>query len=166
MFTYSFSNTDLLLNLQSKSLNEVIKVEGFKAGDDLITIARKAPIATTDFSAYGDMVVSMQRNLSVDLVFPLLQNSPENVKLQTWANEFQSSAYKFDGTFITPIQGSCVDNMGNDKAVLSNGVILAIPALTRGLTVATVTWVISFEAGKITREGAVDLSSGQTSLVI
>ncbi len=152
MFTYSFSNTDLILKLKSQSVDKTIKVEGFKAGDDLITIARKAPIATTDFSAYGDMVVSMQRNLSVDLIFPLLQNSLENEYLQKWSNDFQSSAYEFDGTYITPIQGSCVDNMGKDKAFLSNGVILAIPALMRGLTVSTVTWVISFEAGKIIRE--------------
>ena len=131
MFQYSFASVDLTLsdmNVGGLNIPSSFKIKGYKTGEDLITVARKAPIATTDFSAYGDMVVSMQRNLSVDLVFPLLQNSVENQYLQEWANYFQSLA---DGgsTLIKPIQGHMVDNMGKDKGLLLNGVILGIPAL-------------------------------------
>ena len=150
MFQYSFSNVDLHLVLPG--VHTGFKVEGFKAGEDLITIARKAPIATTDFSAYGDMVVSMQRNKSTDLVFPLLQNSRENKWLNEWANNFQAMA-DADGGLVNPIQAYLYDNMGEDEAQLTNGVILAIPAMSRGLTISTVTWVVSFEKGVITREG-------------
>lgn len=150
MFQYSFANTSLVCTMEYPGFNKKFKIEGFKAGEDLITIARKAPIATTDFSAYGDMVISLQRNLSVDVVIPLLQNSPENKYFQEFANYIQDQADK-DGELIKPMQMNFVDNMGNDQALCLNGVILAIPALSRGLTVSTVTWVVSFEAGKIKR---------------
>ena len=153
MFQYSFANVDLLLEVETPGSNNDInfKVEGFSMGESLISLTRKAPIATTQFGAYGDMVVSMQRVLAGDLVFPLLMNSPENKALQDWCNYFQDQADK-DGQLIKPIQATIVDNMGQDKANMINGVILAIPALVRGVTMNTVTWVISFEAVKITRE--------------
>ena len=120
------------------------KVEGYAAGENLITITRKAPIAATTFGAYGDMVVSMQRIRAGDLVFPVLMNSPENQWLQDYANYFQEQA-DADGLLVSPIQGKLVDNMGKDSALMTNGVILAIPAMSRGQTVNTVTWVITFE---------------------
>ena len=159
MFQYSFANVDLLLEIDTPgSSNDTnFKVEGFSMGEDLISLSRKAPIATTQFGAYGDMVVSMQRVLAGDLVFPLLMNSPENKALQDWCNYFQDQADK-DGELIKPIQAQIVDNMGKDEAIMHNGVILAIPALTRGVTMNTVTWVISFEAIKIAREIGGDYS--------
>ena len=120
------------------------KVEGYAAGENLITITRKAPIAATTFGAYGDMVVSMQRIRAGDLVFPVLMNSPENQWLQDYANYFQEQA-DADGLLVSPIQGKLVDNMGQDTCLMTNGVILAMPAMARGQTVNTVTWVITFE---------------------
>jgi len=120
------------------------KVEGYAAGENLITITRKAPIAATTFGAYGDMVVSMQRIRAGDLVFPVLMNSPENQWLQDYANYFQEQADS-DGLLVSPIQGKLVDNMGQDTCLMTNGVILAMPAMARGQTVNTVTWVITFE---------------------
>ena len=120
------------------------KVEGYAAGENLITITRKAPIAATTFGAYGDMVVSMQRIRAGDLVFPVLMNSPENQWLQDYANYFQEQADS-DGLLVSPIQGKLVDNMGEDTCLMTNGVILAMPAMARGQTVNTVTWVITFE---------------------
>ena len=148
MYQYSFANVDLLITADypgRPSANpEQFKVEGFATGENLINAVRRAPIATTTFGAYGDMVVNMQRIRAGDLSFPVLMNSPENTFLQDWANYFQQQA-DADGQLITPIQAVLVDNMGNDKAEMTNGVILAMPAMSRGQTMNTNTWVITFE---------------------
>ena len=140
------ANVDLILELEFPGYtgDKNFKVQGYSAGENLITITRKAPIAATTFGAYGDMVVSMQRIRAGDLVFPVLMNSPENQWLQDYANYFQEQA-DADGLLVSPIQGKLVDNMGKDSALMTNGVILAIPAMSRGQTVNTVTWVITFE---------------------
>ena len=146
MYQYSFANVDLILEMEFPGYtgDKNFKVEGYAAGENLITITRKAPIAATTFGAYGDMVVSMQRIRAGDLVFPVLMNSPENQWLQDYANYFQEQA-DADGLLVSPIQGKLVDNMGQDTCLMTNGVILAMPAMTRGQTVNTVTWVITFE---------------------
>ena len=146
MFQYSFANVDLNLEIDFPGYTgeRNFKVQGYSAGENLISITRKAPIAATQFGAYGDMVVSMQRIRAGDLVFPVLMNAPENQYLQDFANYFQEQA-DADGELIRPIQGKLVDNMGRDTATLINGVILAIPSMVRGQTMNTVTWVITFE---------------------
>ena len=146
MYQYSFANVDLILEMEFPGYtgDKNFKVEGYAAGENLITITRKAPIAATTFGAYGDMVVSMQRIRAGDLVFPVLMNSPENQWLQDYANYFQEQA-DADGLLVSPIQGKLVDNMGQDTCLMTNGVILAMPAMARGQTVNTVTWVITFE---------------------
>ena len=152
MYQYSFANTDLILKMPDLNGNYTdMFVKGFAAGENLITVARRAPIATTMFGAYGDMVVSMQRILAGDLAFPVLMSAPENSVLQNYANDFQSLA-DADGALVWPIQGLLRDNMGKDQCEMTNGVILAIPAMTRGQTMNTVTWVISFEKVKMIRE--------------
>ena len=123
---------------------------GFTTGEGLITVAPRAPIAVTQYGAYGDMVVSMQRITSVDLSFQLLQNSPNNQWLQDWANHFHSLAH--GGTdVVVPLMATLNDNMGNDIVTMDNGVILAKPMLSRGQTVSTVTWVLTFEHGTYKR---------------
>jgi len=97
------------------------------------------------------MVVSLQRNRSVDVVLPLLQNSFENSKFQAFANYIQEHSDR-NGEWIVPMQITFHDLMGSDVAICTNGVILAIPAITRGVTISTVTWVVSFEQGIIHRE--------------
>lgn len=146
MYQYSFANVDLNLEIDFPGYNgqRHFKVQGFSAGENLITINRKAPIAVTTFGAYGDMVVSMQRIRAGDLMFPVLMNSPENAWLQDYANYFQEQA-DADGELVVPIQAKLVDNMGRDTASLTNGVILAMPAMVRGQTMNTVTWVLTFE---------------------
>ena len=146
MYQYSFANTDLILEVDypNNQNKKTFKVQGFAAGENLISVSRKAPIASTTFGAYGDMVVSMQRILAGDLVFPMLMNSPENSYLQDYANYFQQQA-DADGLLVKPIQAKLVDNMGRDAVSMTNGVILAMPAMVRGQTINTVTWVITFE---------------------
>lgn len=153
MYQYSFANVDLILTVDyPKNTNPPkFKVEGYVAGENLISISRKAPIASTNFGAYGDMVVSMQRIRSGDLVFSVLMNSPENKFMQDYANYFQQLADS-DGDLIRPIQGKLYDNMGGDSATLTNGVILAMPSMMRGLTMNTVSWVITFESIVFKRE--------------
>ena len=159
MYQYSFANVDLLLEVPNASgTYNTVDVKGFPSGESLINIARRAPIATTRFSAYGDMVVSMQRNRAGDLSFPLLMNAPENKVLQDYANYFQAQADS-DGALIFPIQGKIRDNMGKDEATMQNGVILAIPAMSRGQGINAVTWVITFERTFITRETGGDLDN-------
>ena len=148
MFQYSFANVDLIIDAdyagRPAENPSSFKVTGFSTGENLITAMRRAPIAATTFGAYGPMVVNMQRIRAGDLTFPVLMNSDENKYLQDWANYFQQQA-DADGQLITPLQATLVDNMGNDKAVMSNGVILAMPAMSRGQTMNTNTWVITFE---------------------
>jgi hypothetical protein len=160
MYQYSFANVDLILEAdypgRDPAYPDTFKVTGFTTGENLITAVRRAPIATTTFGAYGDMVVNMQRIRAGDLSFPVLMNSPENAYLQDWANYFQQQA-DADGQLITPIQASLVDNMGNDTVSMKNGVILAMPAMTRGQTMSTNTWVVTFETMKIDRKPGGDI---------
>ena len=147
MYQYSFANVDLTLRVPNlgRASNPInIIFRGYGAGEGLINIARRSPIATTQFGAYGDMVVSMQRILAGDLSFTLLMNSPENKYLQDYANYFQQQA-DADGQLVEPIQGAMFDLMGKDTSTFTNGVILAMPSMVRGQTMNTLTWVISFE---------------------
>lgn len=156
MYQYSFANVDLLLEIPDASgTYETVNVKGFGTGENLINVMRRAPIASLQFGAYGDMVVSMQRIKAGDLTFPVLMNAPENKKLQDYANYFQAQA-DADGALIFPIQGKLRDNMGKDEATLTNGVILAIPAMSRGQTMNTITWVITFENTNFRRENGDD----------
>tara|TARA_R110000851_G_scaffold331897_1_gene506866 strand:- start:336 stop:827 length:492 start_codon:yes stop_codon:yes gene_type:complete len=160
MYQYSFANVDLILTAdypgRSSSYPSTFKVQGFATGENLITASRRAPIATTTFGAYGDMVINMQRIRAGDLSFPVLMNSPENAYLQDWSNYFQQQADD-NGQLITPIQAQMVDNMGNDAVRMKNGVILAMPAVVRGQTMSTNTWVITFETMTIDRKPGGDL---------
>jgi len=159
MYQYSFANVDLQLEIPNASGDySSSKVQGFATGENLINVVRRAPIATTQFGAYGDMVVSMQRIRAGDLTFPVLMNAPENKLLQDYANYFQAQA-DADGALIFPIQAKLTDNMGKDEAVLTNGVILAMPAMSRGQTMNTVTWVLTFEKVVFKREDGDDAAN-------
>lgn len=151
MYQYSFANTDLVLAIpDSVGTYNRVKIKGYPTGEQLINVTRRAPIATTSFGAYGDLVVNLQRIKATDLVFPLLMNAPENKLLQDYANYVQAQA-EADGALIFPIQGKLTDNMGNDQATLSNGIILAIPSMARGQTMNSVNWVLTFASGKFDR---------------
>lgn len=159
MYQYSFANVDLTLTVPNDGdpANPTeIPVRGFGTGEGLIQIMRRAPIATTMFGAYGDMVVSMQRIKAGDLAFPVLMNAPENKYLQDYANWFQEQAESSDGALVTPIQAKMVDNMGKDVCDCVNGVILAMPAMVRGQTMNLVNWVISFEKVTFDRNPGAD----------
>lgn len=157
MYQYSFANVDLTLQVPNAIGEEVpLTITGFGTGEGLINCMRRAPIATTQFGAYGDMVVSMQRIEAGDLTFPVLMNAPENKVLQEYANHFQSLA-SGNGKLVVPIQAQMRDNMGEDVCVMTNGVILAMPSMIRGQTMNTVTWIISFEKMEFTRESGADL---------
>jgi len=157
MYQYSFANVDLIIeaNYPGNENPKSFKITGFGTGENLISVNRRAPIATTQFGAFGDMVVSMQRIRAGDLTFPVLMNAPENKYLQDYANYFQQQA-DADGELIVPIQAKLVDNMGKDESTLSNGVILAMPAMSRGQTMNTVTWVVTFEKVVFDRKHGAD----------
>lgn len=145
MYQYSFANVDLLLEVpDSTGAYKKLNVKGFPTGENLMSVTRRAPLAGVNFGAYGDMIVNMQRIRAGDLVFPTLVNSPENKVLQDYCNYFQDQA-DANGAIIFPIRGKIVDNMGSDKVTLTNGVILAVPAFSRGQTLGSNTWVITFE---------------------
>lgn len=153
MYQYSFANVDLNITIPDFAGNDdVVTITGFPTGENLISAARRAPIATTTFGAYGKMIVNMHRIVAGDLSFPLLAGSDDNVKLQKWANNFQAQANSSTVALVPPLQASITDNMGNDKVTMTNGVVLAIPALVRGQTMNTVNWVISFEEMTFARE--------------
>ena len=104
------------------------------------------------------MIVNMQRIRAGDLTFPVLMNAPENKYLQDWANYFNQQA-DADGELVQPIQAKIVDNMGADEVVMQNGVILAIPSLSRGQTMNTITWVVTFETMSFSRDNGGDSQS-------
>ncbi len=159
MYQYSFANVDLILEVpDATGTYQTVDVQGFATGENLINVMRRAPVASTQFGAYGDMVVSMQRIRAGDLTFPVLMNAPENKILQDYANYFQAQA-DADGALIYPIQGKLRDNMGNDESTMSNGVILAMPAMSRGQTMNTLTWVITFERVVFSRGNGDDASN-------
>lgn len=160
MYQYSFANVDLILEMDysSNTNPSSFKVTGFGTGENLINISRRAPIANTQFGAYGDMVVSMQRIRAGDLAFPVLMNAPENKYMQDFANYFQAQADS-NGQLITPIQGKLRDNMGKDVCDMTNGVILAMPAMSRGQSMNIVTWVVSFEKVTFERNHGADLDN-------
>jgi len=156
MYQYSFANVDLTLQVPNEGGDiQALTITGFGTGEGLINCMRRAPIATTQFGAYGDMVVSMQRIEAGDLSFPVLMNAPENVVLQDYANHFQAQAHA-NGQLIVPIQATMVDMMGEDECVMSNSVILAMPSMVRGQTMNTVTWMISFEKMTFKRKAGAD----------
>jgi hypothetical protein len=157
MYQYSFANTDLIVTADypGNTNPATFKIRGYAAGEGLINIQRRSPIATTMFGAYGDMVVSMLRIKGGDVAFPVLMNAPENKYLQDWANWFQAQA-EASGELIQPIQVAFRDNMGKDQATCTNGVILAMPGMVRGQTMNTVTWVLSFEKVEYTRAAGAD----------
>ncbi len=145
MYQYSFANVDLLLQIpRASGVYKTWNIRGFATGEGLINVVRRAPIATTQFSAYGDMIVSLQRIKAGDLTFPVIMNAPENKALQDYVNYVQAQA-DADGALIYPIQGQIRDNMGQDEVKLINGIVLAIPGFSRGQTMSTITWVITFE---------------------
>ena len=94
MYQYSFANTDLIVTADypGNTNPATFKIRGYAAGEGLINIQRRSPIATTMFGAYGDMVISMLRIKGGDVAFPVLMNAPENKYLQDWANWFQAQA--------------------------------------------------------------------------
>lgn len=162
MYQYSFANVDLNITVPDPTglKPTSLEIKGFGTGENLINVSRRAPLASTQFSAYGDMVVSMQRIRAGDLTFPVLMNAPENKVLQDYANNFQALA-DGDSQRFFPIQASLTDNMGKDKCTMTNGVILAMPAMSRGQTMNTITWVITFEKVVFNRgdgEDATDLT--------
>ena len=158
MYQYSFANVDMILEIPNESGDKVsYEIKGFATGENLINIMRRAPIASVNFGAYGDMVVNMQRILAGDVTFSVLMNAPENAALQRFANHFQAQA-DADGKHIVPISGKLVDNMGKDEATFTNGVILAMPAMSRGQTMNTVTWVLTFEKVEMERNVGKDLT--------
>jgi hypothetical protein len=157
MYQYSFANVDLMLKIPDAAGSvKSITVTGYGTGENLISVMRKAPIAATQFGAYGDMVLSMQRIKAGDLVFTVLMNSPENKLLQDFANHFQELAFD-SSQLVVPIQAKLKDNMGRDECLMTNGVVLSMPAMSRGQTMNTVTWVITFEKIDYTRESGADV---------
>lgn len=160
MYQYSFANVDLIISMDypANTNPSSFKVTGYGTGENLISIARRAPIAATQFGAYGDMVVSMQRIKAGDLTFPVLMNAPENKYFQDYANYFQAQA-DADGELVFPIQAKMRDNMGKDVANMENGVILAMPAMSRGQSMNLVTWVMTFEKVTFDRNHGADLAN-------
>lgn len=159
MYQYSFANVDLVLRIpDSTGKYNSTKVTGYPTGENLINVVRRAPNASVQFGAYGDMVMSIQRIRAGDLTFPLLMNAPENKKLQDYANYLQAQGDS-DGALVYPIQAKLTDNMGRDEAKLQNGVILNMPGMSRGQTMNVVTWVMTFEKVLLKRENGDDVAN-------
>lgn len=137
MKQYSFYNTDLLI--------DGARVDGFTAGQAVITARRNAPQHVPVLDAYGKLAVSTTADLSGTITFPLLQTADWNEILYTKAQLTQATGLSGNKTMWQPMQIQLVDKMGDVLVNGVNGAILQQPAIIRGVTFTSNMWAIFVE---------------------
>ncbi|AGV99264.1 hypothetical protein PM1_048 [Pectobacterium phage PM1] len=137
MKQYSFYNTDLLI--------DGARVDGFTAGQAVITARRNAPQHVPVLDAYGKLAVATTADLSGTITFPLLQTADWNEILYTKAQLTQATGLSGNKTMWQPMQIQLVDKMGDVLVNGVNGAILQQPAIIRGVTFTSNMWAIFVE---------------------
>ena len=137
MKQYSFYNTDLLI--------DGARVEGFTAGNAIITANRNAPQHAPVMDAYGKLAVATLADQSGTVTFPLLQTADWNEILYAKAQISQATGLSGNKSLWQPIQLVLVDKMGDVLVNGVNGCILKQPAIQRGVTFTSNLWAIYFE---------------------
>lgn len=137
MKQYSFYNTDLLI--------DGARVDGFSAGQNIITARRNVPQHIPVVDAYGKLAVATTADLSGTISFPLLQTADWNEILYARAQLTQATGLSGNKSLWTPMQVQLVDKMGDVLVNGVNGAILQQPAIIRGVSFTSNMWNIYFE---------------------
>lgn len=137
MKQYSFYNTDLLIDGN--------RVDGFTAGNAVITARRNVPQHLPVMDAYGKMAVATTADLSGTISFPLLQTASWNEILYERAQLTQAIGLSGNKSLWEPMQLQLVDKMGDVLVNGVNGAILQQPAIVRGISFTSNQWTIFVE---------------------
>jgi hypothetical protein len=134
---YSFYNTDLII--------DGARVEGFTAGNAIITANRNVPQHLPVMDAYGKLAVATTADQSGSVTFPLLQTADWNDILYSKAQLTQATGLSGNKSLWQPIQLQIVDKMGDVLVTGVNGCILKQPAIQRGVSFTSNLWAIYVE---------------------
>lgn len=137
MKQYSFYDVDLLIDGS--------RVDGFTAGQAVITARRNVPQHLPVMDAYGKLAVATTADLSGVITFPLLQTADWNQILYERAQLTQATGLSGNKSLWTPIQIQVVDKMGDMLVNGVNGAILQQPAIVRGVSFTSNMWAIFVE---------------------
>ena len=137
MKQYSFYAVDLLIDGD--------RVEGFTAGQSIITAQRSVPQHLDVIDAYGKMAVATTADLSGTISFPLLQVASWNERLYQKAQLTQATGLSGNKSLWTPMQIQIVDKMGDLLVNGVNGFIRHQPAVIRGVGITSNAWTIRVE---------------------
>lgn len=121
------------------------RVDGFTAGNDIITAVRNVAQHLPVVDAYGEMAVATTADLSGTVTFPLLQTADWNEILYAKAQTTQATGLSGNKTLWVPMQMQIVDKMGDTLVTGVNGFINKQPAIRRGVSFTSNVWIITFE---------------------
>ncbi|WMM91807.1 hypothetical protein [Escherichia phage Ecp_YSF] len=137
MKQYSFYNTDLLI--------DGARVDGFQAGQSVITARYNVPQHVPVMDAYGKLAVATTADQSGVITFPLLQTADWNEILYQRAQLTRATGLSGNKSLWEPLQIQLVDKMGDVLVNGVNGAILQQPAIVRGVTFTSNMWAIFVE---------------------
>ncbi len=121
------------------------RVDGFTAGQSVITCRRNVPQHLPVMDAYGKLAVATTADLSGTIMFPLLQTADWNEILYEKAQLTQATGLSGNKSMWVPMQIQLVDKMGDVLVNGVNGCILQQPAIVRGVSFTSNTWAIYVE---------------------
>lgn len=122
-----------------------LKVDGFTAGQSVITARRNNAQHQGLLDAYGKMAVSTSADMSGVILFPLLQTADWNEWLYDKAQLTQATGLSGNKSLWQPMQLQVVDKMGDLVVNGVNGFIPQQPAVIRGVTFTSNMWAIFVE---------------------
>lgn len=121
------------------------RVDGFTAGQSVITCRRNVPQHLPVMDAYGKLAVATTADLSGTIMFPLLQTADWNEILYEKAQLTQATGLSGNKSMWVPMQIQLVDKMGDVLVNGVNGCILQQPAIVRGVSFTSNMWAIYVE---------------------
>ena len=121
------------------------RVDGFTAGQSVITCRRNVPQHLPVMDAYGKLAVATTADLSGTIMFPLLQTADWNEILYEKAQLTQATGLSGNKSLWVPMQIQLVDKMGDVLVNGVNGCILQQPAIVRGVSFTSNMWAIYVE---------------------
>lgn len=121
------------------------RVDGFTAGQSVITCRRNVPQHLPVMDAYGKLAVATTADLSGTIMFPLLQTADWNEILYEKAQLTQATGLSGNKSLWVPMQVQLVDKMGDVLVNGVNGCILQQPAIVRGVSFTSNMWAVYVE---------------------
>ena len=121
------------------------RVDGFTAGQSVITCRRNVPQHLPVVDAYGKLAVATTADPSGTIMFPLLQTADWNEILYEKAQLTQATGLSGNKSMWVPMQIQLVDKMGDVLVNGVNGCILQQPAIVRGVSFTSNMWAIYVE---------------------